>query len=282
MRTVIGEDELELKKSRLISSIKEINKDSKKDEYQFVLEKTLPDTDAFLVPLSDLHIGNKNCNLDKISRVVDIILNTENCYTMFVGDIIECATKTSIGRGIWDTNMDISEQLSYVSNILKALSEKGKVLSVQPGNHEERYAQLVGINPLEEMCGFMDIPYLSFQAYVLLKIGEQKYTIFATHNIGAGRSKAGKITRAMALKDIAFTDLYISGHTHELANAHDKIYVINETTGKIETKYRHYIIASTFLEYFNGYAAMKVYQPALTGAHVISLSHTEKSIDVFS
>ena len=76
---------------------------------------------------ADEHIGDEHCDLERLKSRIEYVENTPNAYCLLNGDIIDNATKTSIG----DTYANVfnpMEQLENAVKLFKPLAEKGKFL----------------------------------------------------------------------------------------------------------------------------------------------------------
>lgn len=249
------------------------------EEKDIVKWEIAPEGDrAFLVPLYDVHTGSRTMFRSLFEKTVQFILDTPNCYTILGGDILESATRQSIGLGIFDEHMHLSEQMRYIETTLAPLVNKGKVLGAITGNHEMRPTYLNGWNPMEEIAHALDIPYLGYQGYILLNVSGQEYKIFIHHGTGGGRTKGAKVNAATRPNQVAIADVYITGHLHDRFAIPDTIFDIED--GRLIQKQRWYVAAGSFLQYFGGYPEMKMLSPSLTGALLLEFSGNSKSVRV--
>ena len=94
---------------------------------------------------ADEHIGDEHCDLERLKDRIEYVENTPNAYCLLNGDIIDNATKTSIG----DTYANVfnpMEQLENAVKLFRPLAEKGKILAITHGNHEARTYRKEGID----------------------------------------------------------------------------------------------------------------------------------------
>ncbi len=233
-----------------------------------------------LVPLADIHLGNKSCDIDKLKSFIDYIGREEECYTILLGDIAENATKTSVGLGMYEEDMHLREQLVLLRRLLQPLADKGKILGIHTGNHEFRSTILTGISPMEILSSQLDVPYLEYQGHYVLKVGKQKYKLMSSHGIGSGRTTGAKINAAERLAEInPMCHLYISGHTH-IKHAHEKVkYYIGEDD-QLKSLKQYYAVCGSFLEYFGGYPEMQLLPPSSMGAVKIDLYADHHDIQI--
>lgn len=237
--------------------------------------------DITIIPISDIHLGCRGCNIRKLEQTIELISETPNCYTVLLGDASETATKTSVGMGVYDEEFDLRQQIRYLKKLMKPMAAGGKILGAVTGNHEMRVAYATSINPMEMLCENLDVPYFGFQGYLALKVGGNNYHILMHHGVGGGCTPAGKLNAMRKLNQVALVDLYMTGHTHGRAYDNDVLWRIDEESGIVVPFVRHYIVAGSYMEYWDGYAEMKALPPSMTGSVSIKLSAENRHINVF-
>lgn len=236
---------------------------------------------VIIVPINDLHLGHKECNIDLFRGYLDYIMETPNAVTILNGDLAETATKVSVGKGMFEESMNFPEQIKMLVELLTPLAEAGKILGCGPGNHEERIANMIGINPMEMLAEKLDVPYFGYQGYFRMTVGDQVYKVVAFHGSGGGSSSGAKTNSAEKMnKVIANADLYLSGHTHGRQSHSDLIFVMDETTETLVAQKRTYVVGGSFIDYWESYPEMKALPPALTGLVRIELRPEAKEIRV--
>ena len=124
---------------------------------------------------SDVHYGHKQSDKDLfLSNVERVRKKKMPCADL--GDLIENATRDSIGAGVYEQEDIAQEQLEEAVEIYKPLAEAGLIMSMQPGNHELRTHNKSGINltrviakmlkahelNLKQVPQGIDFPFLSF------------------------------------------------------------------------------------------------------------------------
>ena len=130
-----------------------------------------------IVPLFDVHAGHRASDLGLFQSYVDYILNTPDTYTVLGGDLHESATAISIGMGMQKEEDHLAGQRDYLQRVLEPLAREGKILLGIPGNHEQRVSNFNGDCPMRELCRDLGVPYAGYQAYLRLRVGDQKYDI---------------------------------------------------------------------------------------------------------
>lgn len=89
--------------------------------------------DIQLVPFGDLHYGDKSCNWNKAQKMIDWIDSEKNTRVILMGDLINSATKTSVGAALFDENKHGQDQLDFMIDALKPI--KKKIYGALVGNH---------------------------------------------------------------------------------------------------------------------------------------------------
>jgi calcineurin-like phosphoesterase family protein len=233
---------------------------------------------AYIIPISDTHFGHVNCDTDRLVSFLNLINNMDDCYTIFLGDQTETATKTSIGRSLFDEEFHVEEQMDKLYDLLKPLARNDKILGMIPGNHENRINQMIGMNIAASLARTLDIPYLGYQGYLDLKVGNSEYFVAVHHGSGGGRTNGAKVNSAERLGSITIADLYLSGHSHARSVTNDIIYEFKD--GSLVGRNRYYVICGSFLGYWDGYAEMQALRPSDIGAVYIELMSNVKNINV--
>lgn len=223
-----------------------------------------------LVPLFDLHIGHKGCNMQKVQDTIDYIMAAPHRYAVLGGDLLECATKTSVGMSVYEEDFSPKDQLLTAYRLLKPLAEAGKILCGLTGNHEMRLAYHADLNPIEVLCAQLEIPYHEHQGFLVLNVAGNIYRVALCH--GGTNSVMASLRKQSKVVD---ADLYLSGHTHARKCEVDPIYWIDDVTGALERRSKFFLVCGSYLEYWGGYAEMKVLAPVDTGT-VRILLHADR------
>ncbi|BCO16167.1 hypothetical protein_gp114 [Bacillus phage vB_BceM_WH1] len=248
--------------------------------YEFVGELFEKDG-LVIIPITDVHLGNRQANIVHFQEFLDLIMEIPNCVTILNGDLAEIATKTSVGMAMFEEDKNIPEQLETLYEMLSPLAEAGKILGMGPGNHEQRVAHMIGMNPMQILADRLGVPYFGYQGYFRLKVGEIIYKVAFHHGVGGGSTTGAKANSAEKLnKVVPLADLYVRGHTHGKQWHRDEVWLIEDDEDKLVRHQRTYVVGGSFLSYFGGYSEEKVLPPSSTGAVYVQLSSQEKEIRV--
>lgn len=235
---------------------------------------------------ADEHIGDENSDLKRVMQRIEYVKNTLNAYCILNGDIIDNATKTSIG----DTYTQVfnpMEQLAKAVEIFEPI--KDKILCITHGNHENRTYKKEGINLsrlLANQLGLAD-RYSPTSAVLFIRFGIGQphthnrkvcYTLYATHGSGGGRKEGAKAIRLADMASIIDTDIYIHSHTHLpmiMKQAFHRIDTSNSTVALVD---KLFVNTAANLKY-GGYGEAQEFKPSSTDTPVIYLSGTKKSFE---
>jgi len=236
--------------------------------------------DIYIIPISDLHIGEKGFNKEsrrKLKGYIDWVKKTPNAYIILNGDLVNCATRESKSSP-FDQNMDLTEQIECVVELFKPV--KNKILGAINGNHENRLSDYTGYSPMISICERLGIEYLGDSAVYIMRLGCRKngtsprlsFTLYSHHTTGGGSSFGSKINRVAAMREIiANADVFCGSHNHMLGAIHSVTQFINETTGRIDNIRQMLVDTGGYLEWDGSYAERNMLTPLKIGSPRIHL-----------
>lgn len=233
-----------------------------------------------VVPIFDVHIGMKSSDEEMLERHLDYILRTPDTYTFLGGDLMESATRDSIGMGIFDERYHLGEQKARLRGLLKPLADKGKILGAVTGNHEMRVSKYNTDDPLADICDVLDVPFLGFQAFMKISVNDITYRTIWWHGASSASTKSGKMNAVLRMRKFGTADLYTMGHVHDRFYTEEVEHDMDDEIDEIVARKRIYLIAGSFLRYFGGYSEMKGLAPAPLGATMILLNGQHKDIRI--
>lgn len=232
---------------------------------------------ALLIPYGDVHLGHPTCNVEKAKRTLKFIENTD-CKVILMGDLLECASKGSVGAGWVEQTMSPQEQLDAWADMLFPI--KDKIVLLLTGNHELRAWKDTGFDPSSVLARYLDVPYGGYAAMLYFLIGRQNYVVHAQHGSSGARYTHTKLQAAKRTATHTEADIYLCGHTHALvADSEDKRYYDKRLKG-VRIKKQYTVLTGGFLEYEGSYAQMKNYNPTRTGVANITLDGTKWDIHI--
>jgi len=236
---------------------------------------------ATVVVLTDIHLGSKFALQEKFAAYIDYINETPNTYGIVLGDVMENATKSSVGLGMYEENFHIEDQMLFASQMLQPLVDEGKLIGIHTGNHEHRTSMLVQLNPMKLVADSLGVPYLDWQAYHLWTVGGQKYKIHTHHGSGGGISAAGKINQVMKMRNISRADLFMMGHVHDRLDYETVIFDWDEQSGQMIEIPQKYAVCGSLLGYHFSYAEQSMFPPVSQGLVKIDFYKGRKDIKIY-
>jgi predicted phosphodiesterase len=222
-----------------------------------------------LIPLGDVHLGSPTCNVDKFERTIDFIRRT-NCYVILMGDLMEAASKSSVGAGWVEQTVSPQKQLDSLEDALEPI--RNKILLVLEGNHEDRIWKDSGIRVMKILAKTLRVPFGGYSAFLKLRVGKNNYIIHAQHGSSNAWYPHTKLTAAMRTAAHTDADLYLYGHTHELLSIKVPRRSMSKRDRIVETSEKYFVLTGSFLEYEGSYAQKKNMYPIQTGIANITLS----------
>lgn len=241
--------------------------------------------DISIIPIADVHRGDRHCDWKKLKAVVDIILSDENTYTILNGDLINNAIANS-KSDIYSESMSIQDEINDIVGLFKPLADAGKILLICGGNHEDRTYKQTGISITEtiaERLGIID-RYVDGLWYMFLTFGNSvkqrpiTYTIAGLHGSGGGGTKGSKINKVVKLSQITQADLYIMSHVHDAIATPGVIFTPDYQHHTLVKREMHYLITNSFLDYLDSYGAKLGLIPGSTEPVKAELSSTKKLV----
>lgn len=236
-----------------------------------------------IIPISDVHIGDKTSNLKAFKEVIERIKNEPNTFTILNGDLCNIALKNS-KSDVYSDELTPMEQVIQVINFLEPI--KDKILVMSNGNHEDRITKETNIDILYLVAKQLHIEqvYSNSWWYLYLTFGNTNkgrpalYTISGFHGAGSSTTSSGKINRAKKMSQVVLADLYIMSHVHEPITTKGVIFVPDYQHKSIVKKEMYYCISNSFVEYEGSYAEKMGLIPSNTGINEIELDGTKKQI----
>ena len=245
------------------------------------LPRELPSVE--LHTFADEHLGDEHSDLKRLLSRIEYVKNTPNAYCILNGDIIDNATKTSIG----DTYTQVfnpMEQLAKAVEIFEPI--KDKILCITHGNHENRTYKKEGINLsclMAKQLGLYD-KYTPTSAVIFIRFGEGGknthyrkacYTIYVLHGSGGGRKEGAKAIRLADMASIIDTDIYIHSHTHLPMIMKQAYHRLDNKNSAVALVDKLFVNTAANLKY-GGYGEAGEFKPSSTDTPVIYLSGTKK------
>ena len=239
---------------------------------------------------ADEHVGDEHCDMDRLLSRIEYVKNTPNAFCILNGDIIDNATKTSIG----DTYTQVFNPMEQLRKAVELFAPiKNKILCITHGNHENRTYKKEGINLSYLMAAQLDLldKYTPTSAVLFIRFGRISrgikesrgtgnvrrvcYTVYVLHGSGGGRKEGAKAIRLADMASIIDTDIYIHSHTHLpmiMKQGFHRIDLPNSAVAKVD---KLFVNTAANLHY-GGYGEAGEFKPSSMETPVIYLDGTKK------
>lgn len=243
-----------------------------------------------LVPFGDIHIGNPNCDIQKVESVLSYVMEKPNRYLSLAGDLIENNIKSSPGS-VFEQSMSITSQIGWICAKLQPIAEAGKIICYTPGNHEyDRSTKEVGISPadlivsnLMQYDSTLGDRYCPEGAYIFLRFRNIKgrtkktareqvacFTIYQLHGSSSASRLGAKVNKVQDMENVVNANIYIHAHTHESFAIPTSVFTVLSQQYLIKEEEAWLVNCNSYLRY-GGYASRKGMRPTGNKVPVIQL-----------
>lgn len=248
-------------------------------------EKKRISKDITIIPIADVHIGDKLSNLKLFRETLKRIQEEPNTYTIINGDLCNMALKNS-KSDVYSASLSPMQQVITMVDYLEPI--KNKILVIGTGNHEDRTQKETNIDVMRLIARELGIEerYVDSWWYLYITLGQDNkkrpitYGITGTHGYGGGRKSGGKINRLEDMSQVVIADLYIMSHTHKPISTKGCIYIPYYQSKALSKQEMYYLMTNSFLESDNGYAEKMGFPPSNTSITEATLCSTKKKIKV--
>ena len=244
-------------------------------------------------PFADEHIGDEHCDIKRLLARIDYVKNTPNAYCILNGDILDNATKTSIGD-VYTQEFNPMGQLEKAVEIFSPI--KDKILCITHGNHENRTYKKEGINLsrlIATQLGLED-RYSPTSAILFIRFGKVSngkketngsgnlrkicYTIYTLHGSGGGRKEGAKAIRLADMASIIDTDIYVHSHTHLPMIMKQGFHRLDYRNSSVAFVDKLFVNTAANLQY-GGYGEAGEFKPSSMDTPIIYLNGTKKEFN---
>jgi UDP-2,3-diacylglucosamine pyrophosphatase LpxH len=227
--------------------------------------------------IGDVHLGSPQCDLPRFLRQLDYALKN-GLYVLLMGDLIEMATKTSIGAGVYEQETIGQSQVEHMVGYLTPLAKKKLILGLHNGNHEDRVYQATSINVSKAMARELEVPYLGDACWNVFRVGEQKYTVYSLHGRTSARFDGTALLAIERISTSFDADIVAMGHCHKAANS--SVIVQRVVNGLVKEFKKHLVITGSYLKYDGGYAQVVGLPLSKLGSPKIKLFSSRHDVSI--
>ncbi len=135
-----------------------------------------------IIPIGDIHVGNVNCDKKYVEKLIKWIEEKENTYIIGMGDFVDAIIPTG------DTRFDMKSidpdflpnlsdlpmaQVEYLKDLLYPVREK--IITLLPGNHEEKFRKTHYIDPILELCRYLECEMGDIMTYIRIRFDRSQF-----------------------------------------------------------------------------------------------------------
>lgn len=223
--------------------------------------------DVELYNLGDIHIGNENCNIKFLKKIIAEIEANPNAHWVSTGDLLEVATTSSVSSTYKADSLQT--ELDRLCVLLKPIAKK--CLGFVASNHHRRLEKETGLSLDCVVANQLRVPFLGITGVVDITVGRGSYYCVLHHGVGGG-AIGNKVARAMKLaQNFQGADVYLSGHTHGYSHIPFYQNVIDRKRHKTTNILSHIIVTAHFLDYKGSYAEEMGLTPSPVGCSKTTL-----------
>ena len=184
----------------------------KLNHMKFDLEKLI------VVFFTDLHFGSKYHDKELFLENRDWVLETPNVYVIEGGDLMETATKDSVGAGVFEQSDIVQEQLEKTVELYKPIADEGRLIGMHRGNHEYRVFKHSGLDLTKTAAKMLNTKYFGDGVIHYFNVGDQNYTLYSAHGHSGARLPHTKIKACIDYANMVDVEIYLMGHLHQLSH----------------------------------------------------------------
>jgi len=227
--------------------------------------------------IGDLHIGHISFNQNVLQMMFDEIDSDREHYRiLLMGDLLECATKSSIGAGIIETNLTVDAQIERAIELFRPYRDL--IDGIVEGNHEARIYKMTGIDVTKLIAQALDVPYLRYTGVVKYTLGRIRYTVNMWHGSGGAGTIGNSFNKCIKMAEKTVSDVYAMGHTHKLGCT-SRQFTIPKTV-QVEEITQHFILTGSALDYDETYPDGMNLQRVSPGFPVATFKGSRREISV--
>lgn len=240
-------------------------------------------TQIELHTFADEHIGDEHSDIKRVLQRIEYVKNTPNAYCILNGDIIDNATRTSIG----DTYTQVFNPMEQLERAIELFAPiKDKILCITHGNHENRTYKKEGVNISKLIAAQLGLTdrYTPTSATLFIRLGKDvpahhyrkvRYTVYVLHGNGGGRKEGAKAIRLADMAGIIDTDIYIHSHTHLPMIMKQAFHRVDNNNSTVSLVDKLFVNTASNLSY-GGYGEAGAFKPNSNDTPIIYLSGTKK------
>ena len=233
--------------------------------------------------IGDLHAGHNSYNEKVVKqRINEIVRYNAEGYpnrVLLMGDLLESATKTSVGAGLFETDKTPNEQMEYIVELLRPI--KNYIDGCIMGNHEYRIYKDTSIDVMKLIARELDIPYMMYTGVINYAWNKQAYTVNIWHGAGGGATVGNALNKCVKMANKVECDIYAMGHVHKLGHHSKVVKHVDTRNNKLVDRHQMFVLTGSALDYDESYPDMKNLDPSRLGFPILKLSGKQKKVTYY-
>jgi len=205
---------------------------------------------AEVMLIGDVHYGSPQCDVKRFLAMLDYCIKN-HFYVLLMGDLVEMATRDSIGAGIYEQYVHGESQIEWMMKHLRSLADAGLILGLHNGNHEERVYNMTGVNISKAMARELGVTYLGDACWSSFKVGSQKYAVYSLHGRTGARYDGTVLKAVENISNSFYADLVAMGHAHKQVSSN--LIVETVVNDRVVQKKKFIVVTGSYLGYDGGY-----------------------------
>lgn len=215
-----------------------------------------------IIPLGDIHLGNKGCEINRLRELIQWIQKRKDCYWLGMGDYIDCINytdarfdpKTIQQRYLDDLGNCVSLQTEDFIDLLNPIQDK--CLGLHRGNHEETIRLKYHFDVMHELYKAWHKPILEDTAVTILHFVKNDrhcddFRIYSLHGRVGGRKGGNKINWLEDFIAYFDADIYLMAHAH-VKESEIKTQLYVDRNLNIRQKKKVLCVTGSFLRGYTG------------------------------
>ena len=212
--------------------------------------KVVRENFAELVLLGDIHYGSPQCDVPRFLAMLDYCV-TKKIYLLLMGDLVEMATRYSVGGGVYEQEFPGQSQVEWMIEKLQPAAKNGLIVGSHAGNHEERVYNATGIDISKAICRELGVTYLGDACWSSFKVGSQRYAVYTLHGRTGARYDGTVLKAVENISTSFYADLVAMGHAHKQVSGN--IVVETVINDRVVRKKKFIVVTGSYLKYDGGY-----------------------------
>lgn len=234
-----------------------------------------------LYPISDVHLGSRECMEKEFSEYLCKIRDDERAAVLLAGDLLNNGIKSS-KTDVYKEKYPPDVQKEMLIDLLEPI--KDKIIAGVAGNHEYRTVKESCQDVMKDVFVALQIKdrYTPDAAFVKISLGKKNnqkpatYMIYLSHGCGGGAALGAGLSRQdnyhAAIEGV---DISITGHTHKPSKTPSARLAFDSRNNNVIRKTTLIFVCTAWLDY-GGYPARGQMKPTAFYPDTIWLDGTAK------